>query len=295
MARKRGRSNAGTDRELASPAPRLLVTSPRPGSERGRQIGSPARLGWREAALLALVVVPLAILLLVEPIAQDSRYHALADTRTLFGIPNFSDVASNIAFLLVGVLGLRLGAKGGSGGAALSWTVFFAGAAAIAAGSGLYHWAPSDATLAWDRLPMTILFMALFSALVSEHVRLALERVLLPTALMLGIASVAWWRYADDLRFYAWVQFAPLVALVFLLLAYRGRYTHRQYLAYGLLLYAAAKVAEAQDATIFELTGETISGHTVKHLLAAAAVFAVYLMLRKRRISPYSAWPPRFP
>jgi hypothetical protein len=247
--------------------------------------GAPSRrIGWREAALIALLAVPLAVLVIgVNPIPQDPRYHAFADTRTFFGIPNFADVVSNIAFLLVGILGLWLCAKHGSGGAVRSWIAFFLGAAAVAAGSAYYHWAPGDATLAWDRLPMTIVVMALLSALMSEHIRLDLERVLLPAALVVGVASVAWWRYADDLRLYAWVQFAPLLAIAFLLFAYRARYTHRRHLAYGLLVYALAKVAEMGDAAMFDVTAGSLSGHTVKHLLAAAALFAVYLMLRKRR------------
>jgi hypothetical protein len=262
------------------------VTARHPPEDSGGHVAS-ARYGWREALLLALVAAPLSVLVLaVDPIPQDSRYHALADTRPLLGIPNFADVASNIAFLLVGALGLRLCASRAIGGAALSWTVFFLGATAIAAGSAYYHWAPSDATLAWDRLPMTILFMALFSALVSEHVRPALERVLLPVSLAAGMASVAWWLYADDLRFYAWVQLAPLASVAFILLAYRGRCTHREYLAYGLFAYAVAKIAELFDTAIFRLTGEAISGHTVKHLLAALAILAVYVMLKERRRVP---------
>ena len=246
---------------------------------------TPARsFGWREVTLLALAAIPLAVLMLgVEPIPQDSAYHALADNRTVLGTPNFANVASNVAFLIVGALGLHLCMTRGASGASRSWLVFFIGAAAVAAGSAYYHWTPDDATLAWDRLPMTIVFMALLAALTSEHVRLDLERVLLPVALVLGVASVAWWRYADDLRFYAWVQFAPLVMIAFLLAAYRGRYTHREYLAYGLVAYALAKATELGDTAIFELTGTTISGHTVKHLLAALALFAVYLMLSKRR------------
>lgn len=240
-------------------------------------------VGWRESTLVALAAIPLAVLMLaVEPIAQDSRYHVLADTRTALGIPNFANVASNLAFLIVGALGLRLCLTRGAGGASRSWLAFFAGAIAIAIGSANYHWAPDDATLAWDRLPMTIVFMALFSALTAEHVRPGLERVLLPAAIAVGIASVAWWRYADDLRLYAWVQFAPLATIAFLLIAYPARYTHRSYLAYGLLAYALAKAAEVGDATILELTGGFISGHTVKHLLAAVALFAVYRMLSRR-------------
>jgi hypothetical protein len=240
--------------------------------------------GWREAALLALIGLPLAVLIVfVEPLPQDDRYHAFADARTLFGVANFGNVVSNAAFLLVGALGLRLCFSRGSGGAQRSWTVFFFGAVAVAAGSAYYHWSPADATLVWDRLPMTVVFMALFSALLAEHLRPGLERVVLPAALVVGAASVAWWRYADDLRFYAWVQFAPLAVIVFLLLAYRARYTHRAYLGYGLLAYAAAKIAEVGDGAIFEWTARAVSGHTLKHLLAALALFAVYLMLARRR------------
>lgn len=242
------------------------------------------KIGWREWTLVVLAVLPLVVLMLgVEPIPQDPAYHVLADSRTLFGAPNFANVASNLAFLLVGALGLHLCLTRRADGAARSWLTFFVGASAVAFGSAYYHWAPDNATLTWDRLPMTIVFMALLCALVSEHVRLELERVLLPAVLVIGVASVAWWRYTDDLRLYAWVQFAPLLMIAFLLLAYPGRYTHRAYLAYGLVAYGLAKVAEVGDGAIFELTAGTISGHTVKHLLAATAVLVVYLMLSRRR------------
>ena len=115
---------------------------------------TPARsFGWREVTLLALAAIPLAVLMLgVEPIPQDSGYHALADNRPLLGIPNFANVASNVAFLIVGALGLHLCLTRGASGASRSWLVFFIGAAAVAAGSAYYHWTPDDATLAWDRL-----------------------------------------------------------------------------------------------------------------------------------------------
>lgn len=254
---------------------------PRPSAARAPTVGTP---GWREASLVALVAIPLIVLTLaVHPIPQDASYHALADTRTFLGIPNFANVVSNVAFLLVGLLGLRLCSRDRTGGAALSWRMFFLGAAAISVGSAYYHWAPGDSTLAWDRLPMTIVFMALFAALMSEHLRLELEHVLLPVALLVGIASVAWWRYTGDLRFYAWVQFAPLATIVFLLIAYRGRYTRREYLAYGLVAYALAKGAEVGDGAIYELTAHALSGHTLKHLLAAVSLLTVYLMLSRRR------------
>ena len=248
------------------------------------------RLPLRTLILIALLGVPLAILLIaVPPIAQDAAYHRLADDRTFFSIPNFLNVASNLAFFLVGVIGLASCAREtppGKSRMSPAWIVFFAGTVLVAFGSAYYHWRPDDATLLWDRLPMTIAFMALFVALLSEHIDETLEKKLLVPAIVIGIASLAWWRYANDLRPYAWVQFAPLIAIVFLFFAYSARYTHRSYLMYGLAFYMVAKVAEHLDRQIFGWTAGMVSGHTLKHLLAAGAPLCVYLMLQRRsRIS----------
>ena len=105
-------------------------------------------------------------------------------------------------------------------------------------------------------------------------------------ALGVGLASVLWWRYSGDLRFYYWVQAAPLVCLPFVMLMFRGMYTHRRYLLYGLALYVLAKLAEVWDLDIYALTSGIVSGHTLKHLLAAGAVLCVYLMLRRRSPAP---------
>jgi hypothetical protein len=107
--------------------------------------------------------------------------------------------------------------------------------------------------------------------------------VLLAPAVAVGLASVAWWAYTGDLRVYFWVQAVPLLAIVFVMVAYRARYTHRAYLAYGLAAYVIAKGAEFHDREIYTLTSQVVSGHTLKHLLAALAIFFVYLMLRRRK------------
>lgn len=244
------------------------------------------RPGWREVALLLVLAGSLVLVFAAaRPLPQDPGYHVLADSRSVFGIPNFADVASNAAFLLVGLLGLYRCLTRRSGGASASWFAFFTGTAAVAAGSAYYHWAPGDATLAWDRLPMTIVVMSLFSALMAEHLRPAIERVVLPVSLTLGVTSVAWWLYADDLRLYGWVQFAPLLAIAFLLAAYPARYTHRSAIIWALAFYGLAKIAERFDQRIFELSSHAFSGHTLKHLLAALALFAVYRMVRVRGLA----------
>lgn len=237
----------------------------------------------RGIVLLIGIFAPLAVLLAGPPIAQEVRYHDFADTRALVGIPHFLNVASNLPFLVVGALGLAGCLRQRPSGAAASWTVFFAGTALVAFGSAWYHVSPSNATLVWDRLPMTVAFTALFAGLVSEHLGERLEHAALPTAITVGVGSIAWWYYADDLRIYAWVQFAPLFATVLLLAVFPARYSHRSYLAYGLAFYIFAKLAESADSAILTFTGGAVSGHTLKHLLAAMAPLWIHLMLRERK------------
>jgi len=244
-----------------------------------------SRLGWREAGLVLLIAAPLLFLLFVygKPIAQDRGYHLFADTRTCLGLRNFGNVASNIAFLLVGAAGTLWCFRNPAVQAVRSWTVFFLGVALVFFGSGYYHYAPGDESLVWDRLPMTVAFMGLFAALLSEQLGAAFERMLLIPAVLVGIASVVWWKVSDDLRVYVWVQFTPLLVIPYVVAVFRGHYTHRHYLLYGVGLYALAKVAEYYDQNIYALGSSVISGHTLKHLVAAAAPFSVYLMLRRRR------------
>ena len=47
-------------------------------------------------------------------------------------------------------------------------------------------------------------------------------------------------------------------------------------------LYAIAKVAETFDQEIYDW-GQVVSGHTIKHLLAAAAIYLIVRMLQRRR------------
>ncbi|HTD91040.1 MAG TPA: ceramidase domain-containing protein [Burkholderiales bacterium] len=241
----------------------------------------------RVALLAAIVLAPLLYLLFLHaPIPQDKGYHLFADARTCLGIRNFGNVASNLAFLLVGITGWLWCYKNLHAGARHAWLVFFFGVALVFAGSGYYHAAPNDDTLVWDRLPMTLAFMGLFAALLSEHLGARFERALLVPAIAIGIASVFWWRYTDDLRVYIWVQFAPLLAIPFVLAMFPGRYTHRIYLLYGLGLYALAKVVEHYDQATYALTSLFVSGHSLKHLLAAMAPLFLLLMLQRRSPQP---------
>jgi hypothetical protein len=237
---------------------------------------------WRAVLLGVILLATLIAAIGHDRIEQQQTYHAFADDRSLLGVPNVFDVASNLPFLIVGTLGVALCLGHRRPPAAAGWTTVFTGTALVSFGSAYYHWAPSDATLVWDRLPMTLAFMALFVALVAEHVGEDLERFMLAPALAIGVLSVFWWHWTGDLRFYLWVQFVPLLCIPIVLMLFPPRFTHRRYLVYGLGLYVLAKLAEIADRDIFSLSAHMFSGHTLKHLLAAAAVFTVLVMLWRR-------------
>lgn len=223
-------------------------------------------------------------------IAQDQAYHHFADGRAFLGIGNAADTLSNLAFVLVGAPGLILLWHEHASGPSRRFVVpeemrayaaLFAAVLLTGFGSAYYHSAPDDARLLWDRLPMSFGFAALLAATVAERIRLTAGLRLLLPLLSIGGASVAWWHATGDLLPYAVVQYGSLAAIFAIVMIFRSRYTHGRYIFGVLAIYAVAKAAEALDAQIYAI-GQVVSGHTLKHLLAAAAVFWLLRMLRLR-------------
>jgi hypothetical protein len=251
-----------------------------------------ARAG-RLATFVALTLLLLAALPLLPRLAQDPAYHAFADRRPCVGVPSCLNVVSNLPFVLVGLLGLvSLGwARPGASGFAdprerRPYRVFFLGIALTGLGSAYYHLAPGDARLVWDRLPMTLTFASLLAAVVAERIALRAGVALLWPLAGLGAASVLYWDATEragmgDLRPYALAQLYPVIAIPVLMGLFPARYTRGGDLLLAAGLYAVAKGAEALDAPILAL-GQVVSGHTVKHVVAAAAAWWLLRMLERR-------------
>ena len=244
------------------------------------------------AALLSLTLVVIIAAILAPRIAQPLAYHNFADRRAWLGIANFGDVVSNAGFAIVGLWGLTILLGKPSRVQFVDsrerwpYLIVFAGMVLTAGGSSYYHLAPDNDRLVWDRLPMTIVFMALVAAMIIERISVPIGLALLPLLLLAGIASVVEWHIsevngASDLRFYAALQaYAVLLLLAILLLP--PRYTRSSDLAIVVGFYVLAKITEAADRPIFAF-GQIVSGHTIKHLAAAAAGLWILRMLQKRR------------
>jgi len=227
-------------------------------------------------------VVIALVLFLYGPIAQFADYHRFADTRTLFGLGNFADTASNIPFLLIGAAGVAFWLMRPAAERSPAWLAVFAGAIACGIGSWHYHQGPNDATLVWDRLPIALTFMAFFVAILEDHYGPAATRALLLPALIVGAAGVFYWRETADLRLYLWTQIVPLLAIPSALLLLPQRRRGRGWYWAILACYVLAKITEVADFRIFEWTGHAVSGHTLKHLLAALGLGFAFWMLAAR-------------
>lgn len=244
----------------------------------------------------AFSVVVLLLAAIYPPIPQSIAYHQFADQVTFFNIPNFLNVVSNLAILFSGVVGVlyvwrcyRSPVQQSFANKVECWPylILFLSVVMIGFGSAYYHWAPDNETLLWDRLPIALGVTALLAAAMMERVSLRVGLWALPFLVVLGAVSVMYWFWteqqgAGNLNYYIVVQFYSLLLVVLLSVFFPSNYTRGGDVYQVIGLYAVAKVAETFDREIYDLSG-VVSGHTIKHLLAALAIYLIVRMLQKRR------------
>jgi hypothetical protein len=251
--------------------------------------GSPAPRR-RVGVLVVIAVAGVVAVSLTPPLRQDLAYHAFADRRAVCGIHYGWNVLSNVGFLLAGGWALARVAR-----AALpAWErvagqTFAVGLLLTGLGSAWYHLAPNNATLVWDRLPLSALFPTVFAVAIGDRVSVAAGRALLAPLALGAVGSVLWWQQTDDLRPYVLAQFLPLLLIPLMLALLPGRRPVGPLIA-GVAVYAIGKVAEVGDHTVLALGG-VVSGHTVKHVLAAAAATLIVRWLAPRPRSTPSRGP----
>jgi hypothetical protein len=251
---------------------------------------------FRVGILLALSALITSVMLAIPPFAQPLWYHDFADSRSYLGIPNALNVLSNIPFVFVGALGFLFvmspaakqpGRSFMSPAERWPYAFFFLFIGLTGFGSAYYHAKPDNDRLLWDRLPLAIAFMAFFAIMISERISRRAGNVLFWPLVILGGASVVYWHQSEvqgagDLRIYLLVQFYPLLAIPLMLWLFPPKYTRTSDLIGALAWYLAAKALELLDKNVYA-QGGLISGHTLKHLLAAVTPYLIYHMIKHRR------------
>lgn len=244
----------------------------------------------RANQLLPSVITTVLIIgaLIHGPIAQLPHYHDFADQTMHLGIPHFSDVVSNLGFLLIALWGYSSLAKHRTDQAlANGWSgyrLFLIALLLTSIGSTYYHLAPDNARLVWDRLPIALACGGLLAGVWGDTHDQPCQHMAIALALA-AVGSVAWWHVTElaghgDLRPYLLLQTLPILLIPLWQWSYAISKNERWYFSVALVLYTAAKWAELNDHEIGAIFN--ITGHTLKHLLATLACASIINGLNHR-------------
>lgn len=240
--------------------------------------------------LAAAVALYGLLRLSLGPLPQDPAYHLLADTRTFLGsVPRAGDVLTNLAILAAGIFGLALRPRMTvAPEERTAVNVLIAASILTAFGSAYYHWAPANATLIWDRLPIAIVLASLLALVMADRVHPLFAREALWPFTALGIASVILWGGSEamgqgDLLPYLIVRIGAGIAIVLLLIARQPRHSGTMWLVAAVVTEIVMAIFERFDHEVFRLTSAVVSGHNVKHVLAGITLAFVFWWLRSRR------------
>lgn len=251
----------------------------------------PLRRGERALLILACLL-PLVAALAPALGADSVAFGHFADQRHWHGMPNAMDVLSNLPFAALGLLGWwqlrRLdrvtpqGAELPSSTLDCAW-LFFAGLLATTVGSAFYHLQPDTMRLAADRAGMTVAFAGMVGLAVCERVSQRAGWIAAWYTLVGGLLAVACATEFDNLLPWGLVQFGGMAAVLTLAWLPRAPEAIGLRLGWVIAVYALAKLFELGDGAVYEFTHHLVSGHTLKHLVAALAAVPVIAALRAFR------------
>lgn len=263
--------------------------------------GQSAGFSWRELALLASVILGVVLACWAPALAQPAHYHAFADQRSWASgwgtLPHAMDVLSNLPFAVFGALGLvGLARAGGSKALGIDTAgllgLFFAGLIVTASASSAYHWQPHNTGLAWDRVGMVLPFAGLMGLAALQAVSRRAGVALALAVLCVGPLSVYTWAQTGNVLPWAVLQFGGMGLIVVLACLRRTTACDTACdtaaapqlpIRWGwvIAMYALAKVLELADHQVWELLGHSLSGHSLKHIVASLAALPLIATLKR--------------
>lgn len=258
--------------------------SPFPAETRLQVVGILLVALW----LLAVVAGPAlasSLGLSLNPNGHSHLYphgHPFVDARVLWGVPNALDVLSNLPLAVAGLCGGWAMARHRTAAQVRpALCLFFSGLVLTALGSAWYHWLPDPVGLMWDRLGMGVTFAGALALAVAERARYQNALIALCVALPMALTSAVLPLVPGNVLPWAVVQFGGMALFVWL--ALQPAVASAMGVRLGLLvaLYAFAKLLEIGDGAVFHGTGGLVSGHSLKHVVAALTAWPVIQAMRQ--------------
>jgi hypothetical protein len=237
-------------------------------------------------SLLAAAGILVVVSIFVYSMPQPRAYHLFADVRTCLGIPNFFNAASNLGFLAAGVSMLillyaqrrKFSEMFIERGELWIFVTLYAATLMVTFGSAYYHLAPDNARLFWDRLPMTLVASAFVATIIADRFGARAGGWSLIALFVLSCGALVYWRATqslaqDNVWPYIATVYGSLAFAVVAMALFSSRYTHAHAAWVTLAIYIAAMAFDTWlDAPLYT-AGGMLSGHSLKHLLAALALF----------------------
>jgi thiamine transporter ThiT len=208
--------------------------------------------------------------------------HPFIDARVLWGIPNALDVLSNLAFIPMGLWGLWSlhRAPDVQRATRQSASVFFIGLLLTCLSSSAYHWAPSVWGLALDRAGMAVAFAGVLGLAVAERVSLRAAPWVWGSVGVAGLLAILLNYTTGAIAPWAIVQFGGMAVVLWA--AVQPKQAGALGVRWSVLIaiYVVAKLFELGDESVFKATGDLMSGHSLKHIVASLAALPVINALR---------------
>lgn len=205
------------------------------------------------------------------------HYHEFVDVRNLFKVNNFFDTVSNVGFLIVGIIFIKeISIKSNKD---INLMMVAVGSILVFFGSSYYHLLPDDSRLFWDRLPISMVFSGIlsYSLHANNLINKQWEKIFNVYYFLFSIGSVVFWNIGvlnnqNWLGPYVFIQFGGMLTLIYIILTGKNKEFNKKIIAV-LAWYVLAKLCEHLDGFIYEITENLISGHTLKHIFSAVALY----------------------
>jgi hypothetical protein len=232
------------------------------------------------ALMLAMALAAIVGLVAWGPVGLVPHMHHFVDEGPWLGVPNGINVLSHVPLIPIGLWGIwRVSRLPSNEPLRWIWGCFFLCQMLATLGGMYYHRAPGDAAFIWDQVPKSAACSLFAFAFLAERIdRRFGNPIAIATALSASLLGGIWWLYSlhhdglGDLRPLIWLEMLPVLLVATGAWTLSGHLLSRQDWMRSQISFVVAQTVDWTDGAVFDLTHQTIGGHSMRHLALAACV-----------------------